>query len=497
MNNALTGILIVLGIGLALLIFNHDTGQTFGIDNDSFGRMLYLLPIAGLLGAGILAGRRGPAGEVLRNIAIWLLIVLGLVTAYLYRDDARNVAARVTAGLLPGTAVVMTTSEGGNEVIIHKTRGSHFQTNVSVEGKTLPMLVDTGASTVVLSYDDARAIGLNPQTLNFTVSVMTANGRAMAAPIRLDEIAIGPIVRKNIRAMVAEDGRLGESLLGMSFLSTLGSLQMQTDEPEAAGLTSAEIPNGLAFALVAEMAWRGAYDALEGAAEGGFGIIAEAFGDHGDPLAVAQPLTGLMHAHPRHVARRRLADHTQESFGKTRPGRAHQPRQRGDRPVPIRLQMDGGEHAADLGIAHRGDPPCRVAAAVFDPGADQRCSQDVGQPGENAAGADPIHLHLTRHGVEKVRDGRLVPGEIAGQHRLGHHLQERMQLVDVEAHRGGERDRAAAGIGALHVEHALADFLAAEPVEWQGRQTGDACQHMRIAARKKSRIPRPQFQPLA
>lgn len=228
--NALTGILIVLGIGLAFLIFNHDTGQTFGIDNDSFGQIIYLLPIAGLLAAGILAGQRGRAGEVLRNLAIWLLIILGLMTAYLYRDDARNVAARVTAGLLPGTAVVVTTSEGGNEVIIHKAQGSHFQTNVSVQGKVLPMLVDTGASTVVLSYDDARKIGLNPQNLNFTVTVMTANGRALAAPVRLDEVAIGPIVRRNIRAMVAEDGRLGESLLGMSFLSTLGSLQMQTDE---------------------------------------------------------------------------------------------------------------------------------------------------------------------------------------------------------------------------------------------------------------------------
>ncbi|MGK6315015.1 TIGR02281 family clan AA aspartic protease [Neorhizobium sp. DT-125] len=228
--NALTIILVVLGIGLVLLIFNHDTGQTFGIANEDFGQIIYLLPIAGLLSVGILAGRRGNAGQVLRNIAIWLLIALGLVAAYLYRDDARNVGARMVAGLLPGTAVVVTTSEGRNEVIIHKTRGSHFQTNVRIEGKALPMLVDTGASTVVLSYDDARAIGIDPQDLNYTVSVMTANGRAMAAPVRLEEVAIGPIVRRGIRAMVAEDGQLEESLLGMSFLSTLGSLQMQTDE---------------------------------------------------------------------------------------------------------------------------------------------------------------------------------------------------------------------------------------------------------------------------
>ena len=167
---------------------------------------------------------------MLRNIAIWLLIALALVALYLYRDDARNVAARMTAGLLPGTAVVVTTSEGQNEVVVHKTRGSHFQTNVRVNGQVIPMLVDTGASTVVLSYDDARAIGFDPGKLDFSVTVMTANGRAQAAPVRLEKISIGPIERKNIRAMVAEDGRLGESLLGMSFLSMLGSLQMQTDE---------------------------------------------------------------------------------------------------------------------------------------------------------------------------------------------------------------------------------------------------------------------------
>ncbi len=228
--NPLTLILLVLGGGLALLVFNHDAGRTFGIDNEDFGQIIYLLPIAGLLSVGILSGRRGRAGEALRNIAIWLLIVLGLVAAYLYRDDVRGVAARMTAGLLPGTAIVVTTSEGRDEVIIHKTSGGHFQANVRIDGNVLPMLVDTGASTVVLSHDDARAIGLDPADLAYTVSVMTANGRAMAAPIRLDEVAIGPIARRNIRAMVAEEGRLEESLLGMSFLSTLGSLQMQTDE---------------------------------------------------------------------------------------------------------------------------------------------------------------------------------------------------------------------------------------------------------------------------
>jgi aspartyl protease family protein len=226
----LTLVFLCLGLGLALLIFNHGSGRTLGMQNEDFGRLIYLIPIAGLLGAGILQGRRGPLGQVARQFAIWLLIILALVAAYLYRDDARSFGARMTAGLLPGTAVVVTTSDGSNEVIIHKTRGGHFQTNVSVGGKVLPMLVDTGASSVVLSYEDARAIGLAPSSMNYTVSVMTANGAAMAAPVRLDEMSIGPIVRRDVRALVAEEGKLDESLLGMTFLSTLDYMQMRTDE---------------------------------------------------------------------------------------------------------------------------------------------------------------------------------------------------------------------------------------------------------------------------
>jgi aspartyl protease family protein len=227
--NGLTFVLLVLGAGLALLVFNHDSGRTFGIDNNDFGQLIYLVPIAGLLGAGILAGRRGNMSEVLRNLAIWLVIIMGLVAAYLYRGDASQFAGRMMAGLMPGRAIVVT-GRDGQEVIIQKALGGHFQADVAVDGKTIPMLVDTGASSVVLSFDDAKTIGIDTDGLAYTIPVMTANGRAMAAPVRLDEIAIGPISRRNVRAMVAEDGRLDESLLGMSFLSTLSSLNMQTDE---------------------------------------------------------------------------------------------------------------------------------------------------------------------------------------------------------------------------------------------------------------------------
>ena len=225
----LTVVFVILGIGLALLVFNHDSGETFGLNNDDFAHLVYLLPIAALLSAGVIAGRRN-IGETVRHMLVWLLIILALATAYLYRQDFSQVANRLMAGLMPGHAVVMTTSEGAQEVILHKRRGGHFQASVEVDGKVVDMLIDTGASSVALAYEDAERLGLEPEKLNYTLTVMTANGRARAAPVRLKQMAIGPIVRQNITATVAEKGRLEESLLGMSFLATLGSLQMQTDE---------------------------------------------------------------------------------------------------------------------------------------------------------------------------------------------------------------------------------------------------------------------------
>lgn len=228
--NRLTFVFLVLGIGLALLIINHDSGQTFGINNEQFGEVIYLLPIAGLLSVGILAGNRGGLPTALRQLAIWLVIILGLVAVYVYRYDFQRFGDRLLAGLIPGRAVVATTMTGEQEVILNKTMSGHFETNAQVDGSTIHMLVDTGASSVVLSHSDAQAAGINVDDLAYTVTVMTANGRTSAAPVRLSEIAIGPIIRRNVSALVAQNGQLDQSLLGMTFLSTLGSLQMQTDE---------------------------------------------------------------------------------------------------------------------------------------------------------------------------------------------------------------------------------------------------------------------------
>ncbi|MBY3039842.1 MULTISPECIES: TIGR02281 family clan AA aspartic protease [Rhizobium] len=225
----LTVFLVVIGIGLAVLILNSDNSRILGLQSDDFGRVVYLLPIALMLSAGIWASRRS-VGETMRQMMIWLVIILALVTVYLYRQEALGVGNRLLAGLVPGRAVVVTTSEGGREIILHKLLNGHFEADVAVNGQTVEMLVDTGASMVALSREDAERIGIDLSRLTYSMTIMTANGRGRAAPVTLDQVAIGPIIRNNVAASVAEDGRLDQSLLGMSFLETLGSLQMQTDE---------------------------------------------------------------------------------------------------------------------------------------------------------------------------------------------------------------------------------------------------------------------------
>ncbi|SNZ20701.1 retropepsin-like aspartic protease family protein [Cohaesibacter gelatinilyticus] len=102
----------------------------------------------------------------------------------------------------------------------------HFLTRARVNGRSVRVLVDTGASSVVLSYEDARKIGLNPRSSDFTIRVQTANGEGRAARVKLRTIELGGIREDNIEAMIAPKGTLQVSLLGMTFLKKLKRFEL-------------------------------------------------------------------------------------------------------------------------------------------------------------------------------------------------------------------------------------------------------------------------------
>lgn len=219
----------IIGVGLVVLLINSKSGQTFGMSNDDFGQIVYLAPLAILVGAGVLTSR----GHLRRNLfylIVWSVAALALVTVYVYRDQAKQLTSRVVAEIMPGHAVVLTGINGQSEVVIRRTRDGHFAVNADVDGHRLGMLIDTGASQVTLTWKDAERIGLNPEKLKFTLPVTTANGTAKAAPVTIAELSVGPIVRHNVSATVAQAGRLDASLLGMNFLSSLSAIRMEPDE---------------------------------------------------------------------------------------------------------------------------------------------------------------------------------------------------------------------------------------------------------------------------
>jgi aspartyl protease family protein len=97
----------------------------------------------------------------------------------------------------------------------------HYYARAEINGRPLDVMVDTGASMVALTYEDAEQAGLHLRPSDFTARVNTANGAAAVAPVTLDRVSIGRITVRNVRAAVCERGRLQKTLLGMSFLSRL------------------------------------------------------------------------------------------------------------------------------------------------------------------------------------------------------------------------------------------------------------------------------------
>ena len=98
-----------------------------------------------------------------------------------------------------------------------------------MNGVALPFIFDTGATSVVLRAEDAAALGIDIDKLNYSAVVSTANGTSRAAEITLASLAVGDIAERGIRALVARRGALQESLLGQSFLERLAGYSVAND----------------------------------------------------------------------------------------------------------------------------------------------------------------------------------------------------------------------------------------------------------------------------
>jgi aspartyl protease family protein len=228
MNRLFWIVMALLGGGLILLLLFDSSGEVLGIESNRFGSLVYLGALGTVIAAGILASGRRFA-DTARTLAIWVLIILALMTGYEYRYELQDVASRVSGGLVPPSPLSVVDGDGRATVTLQKGLDGHFAASLSVNGVTVNAMVDTGATTTVLTAADAARAGYDPQGLSFSIPVATANGRANAARVVADEIGVGTIVRKRLSLLVAEPGRLDQSLLGMNFIGTLSGFDVRGD----------------------------------------------------------------------------------------------------------------------------------------------------------------------------------------------------------------------------------------------------------------------------
>ncbi len=226
MRNSLPWVvLLAILFALAFVFFGQDGELLERLTSYDFSSMTINVVIAVVVGVAMIVMFREQFSQALKAAALWLAIALALLVGYTYRMELRTVADRVMAEVVPGWA-----SSKGQTVEIARSRGGDFSVRAQVNGARVSMMLDSGASTVVLTQEAAKAAGLPLEVLQYTTSVETANGRTRAAPVTLDRLTIGNIVERSVPALIAQPGQLKSNLLGMTFLNRLESWEVRGDK---------------------------------------------------------------------------------------------------------------------------------------------------------------------------------------------------------------------------------------------------------------------------
>jgi aspartyl protease family protein len=150
-----------------------------------------------------------------------LASTVGAVVAYKYPEKIARAGDAVSELLrerAPAHAVQIARGQSGE-----------FALRAKINGVNAPMVIDTGATSVVLTYETAKAAGLPLELLEYDVDVETAGGHTKAARLTLDRLAIGKLVERSVPALVVPHGQMKTNLLGMSFLDRLERWEVRAD----------------------------------------------------------------------------------------------------------------------------------------------------------------------------------------------------------------------------------------------------------------------------
>ena len=213
---------LALGVALLVVLARRSEGLTGPLSTSELASVAYQVGIVVLIGGAVVTIFRQNFTQALAGVLFWAAIAFVLVLAYTYRFELSRIGDRVLVELVPGR-----TATRGRSVELARANTGEFRVGTEVNGVPIAMVLDTGASSVVLTHDAAKKAGLPLELLKYTVSVETANGHTLAAPVTLDRVAVGGIVEHQVPALIAQPGQLRLSLLGMSFLNRLQSWEVR------------------------------------------------------------------------------------------------------------------------------------------------------------------------------------------------------------------------------------------------------------------------------
>ncbi|MBI3707602.1 MAG: TIGR02281 family clan AA aspartic protease [Proteobacteria bacterium] len=218
------GIVLTLVTGLVVLLAGYYPGTLAGRDNriSLIWAGVVLVAAAGSVAVRLRSQR---LAYVVRSVLVWGGLGLALVVGYSYWEEVAPVVRHVTGYLLPAEPRVI---EPGL-VALRADTGRHFRAVAEVNGQRVQFVVDTGASDVALTREDARRVGIDVDRLVYSVPYRTANGTGFGAAVRIDRIRLGDIALDDVAGHVAQ-GDMDQSLLGMSFLRRLSGMEIRGNE---------------------------------------------------------------------------------------------------------------------------------------------------------------------------------------------------------------------------------------------------------------------------
>ncbi len=220
--------LAILAVGVIAAIAVGDSGSLGGLSGDAIASMAALLALLMCFGGGMLSRAEERPSKMARDLVIWLGLILLLVAGYNLRDKI-GFSSTTRPEPPPRSSSLPVQSDQPRtkaSIRIRKRRDGRFGTRARVEGTPVQVLIDPGATTVMLTSSDAHSAGIRVGSEDYTTVVATAGGVTKAASVRLKSIKIGPLVVNNVEALVAQPGSLSESLLGMNFIERLESFEM-------------------------------------------------------------------------------------------------------------------------------------------------------------------------------------------------------------------------------------------------------------------------------